>query len=115
MDTEARINQWPDCGKKHAYAEASRFPNTKTSETEVEGPMKKWQSKKLIATTVSSREKVQRRGDERKIKSSEMHVMSTVPFAVLIPGMFLTPLKSSSSICWMSCCLFILFLSLMYF
>ena len=35
-------------------------------------------------------------------------VMSTLFFADLIPGMFLTPLKSSS-ILWMSCCLFILF------
>ena len=35
-------------------------------------------------------------------------VMSTFLFADLIPGMFFTPLKSSS-IRWMSCCLFILF------
>ena len=35
-------------------------------------------------------------------------VMSTLFFADLIPGMFFTPLKSSS-ILWMSCCLFILF------
>ena len=54
--------------------------------------------KKLIAPTVSSREEEQRRGDERKIRSSQMHVMSTLPFADLIPGMLLTPLKSSSFI-----------------
>ena len=41
-------------------------------------------------------------------------VMSTLFFADLIPGMFFTPLKSSS-ILWMSCCLFILFLSLIHF
>ena len=63
--------------------------------------------KKIIATTVSGREEEQRRGDERKITNTQIHVMSTLPFADLIPGLFLTPLKSSSSIRWMSCCLFI--------
>ena len=40
--------------------------------------------------------------------------MSTLFFADLIPGIFRTPLKSSR-ILWMSCCLFILFLSLIHF
>ena len=63
--------------------------------------------KKIIATTVSSREEEQRRGDERKITNTQIHVMSTLPVADLIPGLLLTPLKSSSTIRWMSCCLFI--------
>ena len=42
-------------------------------ETEVECQMEKWQSKKLIATTVSNRETGQRRRDEGKTTSSQMH------------------------------------------
>ena len=42
-------------------------------ETEVEGEMEKWQSKKLIVATMSSREMGQKRRDEGKTTSSQMH------------------------------------------
>ena len=41
-------------------------------ETEVEGQMEKWQSKKLIATTVSSRENGPKRREEGMTMSSQM-------------------------------------------
>ena len=41
-------------------------------ETEVEGRMEKWQSQKLIATTVSSRERCQERREEGRTTSSQM-------------------------------------------
>ena len=41
-------------------------------ETEVEGQMEKWQSKKLIATTVSNREMGQKRRDAGSTTSSQM-------------------------------------------
>ena len=58
--------------EKHAKAEASST-SYQDIETEVEGQMEKMAIKKLIATTVNSREMGQKRRDEGKTTSSQMH------------------------------------------
>ena len=58
---------------KTCQSESLKYIKYQDIESGVEDQMEKWQSKKLIATTVSSRETVQRRRDEGKITKSQIH------------------------------------------
>ena len=67
LDTEARISQRPDCDKN--VTEYYKKPGHRNRSRRSNGKMA---IKKLIATTVSSRETEQRRGDDGKTTSSQL-------------------------------------------
>ena len=72
LDTEARISQRPDCGKNmpKRKPQVHQIPRHRNRSRRPNGKMA---IKKLIATTVSSRETGQKRRDEGKTTSSQMH------------------------------------------
>ena len=72
LDTEARISQRPDCDKNvpERKPQVYQIPGHRNRSRRSNGKMA---IKKLIATTVSSREMEQKRRGEGKTTSSQMH------------------------------------------
>ena len=70
LDLKTRVSQRTDCGKT-CQSGSLKFSKYQDVEDEVEEQMQKWQTKKLIATTVSSREKGIRRREEGETTSSQ--------------------------------------------